>query len=74
MFASPVQDDARSIDEPRRPQTDHAPFIVYCAWCGRRSTDDGWVEEEADDEEAVFVSHGICDDCLKRLKRRGETA
>jgi hypothetical protein len=59
--------------ERRRDRVERPPvLVVRCAWCGRRSTDEGWVAEETGDDEPDFISHGICEDCLKRLTNRGE--
>jgi len=47
-------------------------LVVRCAWCDRvRVAPDEWVEQNDEVEAHAFLgraSHGICPDCLARVK------
>ena len=40
--------------------------FILCAWCGRRKTDDGWVETPHPINR-VTVSDGLCGDCEAKI-------
>jgi hypothetical protein len=48
-------------------------FLRVCAWCRKVWVDDEWVsfEEYAMKMHSLKSSHGICEDCVTKLEKKG---
>lgn len=49
-----------------------------CAWCERFCVDGAWVAGRRDADSVLAhgltITHTICDDCVERLRREGQSA
>jgi len=41
-------------------------IITICSGCGRRKVDGGW-QDAADNAKTQRITHGMCEECVRRL-------
>ena len=82
--ASAVANAARTLERSevivaagRIVRSDHE-MVTRCAWCDRLSLADRWLRVEdaplfSRGDYSERMTHGICDECLERLERSGES-